>query len=73
MPRFLIWSNEHRAWWRPNSQGYTADIGMAGVYTEDSMREICAGATLHWDQAPNELPVRAEDLPDDARIALGVE
>lgn len=28
----FIWSEEHKMWWRPNSQGYTTEISDAGVY-----------------------------------------
>jgi hypothetical protein len=28
----LIWSGEHRAWWRPNSRGHTVCISAAGRY-----------------------------------------
>jgi hypothetical protein len=28
----LIWSGEHRAWWRPNCSGYTTEREMAGLY-----------------------------------------
>jgi hypothetical protein len=28
-----IWSDEHKAWWRPNCQGYTAYATDAGIYT----------------------------------------
>lgn len=59
---YLIWSNEYRAWWRPNARGYTLSIGRAGRYT----REL---ALLHCrvrDQADGEplpeIPVRVEDL-----------
>jgi hypothetical protein len=29
---FLIWSNEHRMWWRANECGYTDSIEEAGRY-----------------------------------------
>jgi hypothetical protein len=28
----VIWSGEHKAWWRPDSSGYTTKIEDAGVY-----------------------------------------
>lgn len=28
----LIWSNEHRAWWKPDGMGYGRDILEAGIY-----------------------------------------
>lgn len=31
----LIWSGEHRAWWRANGNGYTTVREDAGVYTRD--------------------------------------
>ena len=29
----VIWSGEHRAYWRPNGEGYTPDIFEAGIWT----------------------------------------
>lgn len=29
---FVIWSNEHQAWWRPNEVGYADNLAEAGVY-----------------------------------------
>lgn len=59
---YLIWSNEHSAWWRPNSRGYTLDVGKAGRYTRLDALKHCAIR----DQTPGEplpeLPVRLEDL-----------
>lgn len=35
---WLIWSNEHNAWWAPNSLGYTPSITKAGRYTLEDTR-----------------------------------
>ena len=71
---YLIWSNEHRGWWLPNSNGYTADIKLAGIYCRDEALDIVRDATrFQWgDGVPNELPVSTDDLPDDARVLLGL-
>ena len=37
---WLVWSNEHNAWWRPKSRGYTDDIRAAGIYTHARAHEI---------------------------------
>lgn len=41
--KFLIWSWEHRGWWRPKSYGYTADWRDAGRYSWDQAAEIVIG------------------------------
>lgn len=41
---YLIWSNEHHAWWRANSQGYARSIKEAGLYTRDEAIGIAANA-----------------------------
>jgi hypothetical protein len=38
--RYVIWSNEHQAWWRPNSHGYTRWIEDAGRYARDEAVSI---------------------------------
>ena len=43
---FLIWSNEHRAWWRPAERGYTDAIEEAGRYPRSQAESIVARATL---------------------------
>lgn len=38
--KVLIWSNEHSAWWRPNSQGYAINLACAGLYERAEAEEI---------------------------------
>lgn len=44
--QYLIWSNEHRAWWRADHNGYTSFIEEAGRYTEDAASSIVKQATV---------------------------
>ncbi len=39
-----IWSFEHNAWWRANSQGYTSYESRAGLYDRDKALSIVASA-----------------------------
>lgn len=32
MMKYVIWSHEHRAWWRPDHLGYTTELREAGRY-----------------------------------------
>lgn len=43
---WLVWSNEHNAWWAPEERGYTQDMDLAGRYTEERADEICATAAI---------------------------
>lgn len=76
--RFLIWSNEHRMWWRPNQRGYTDAIEEAGRYDRAEGEDIVARATLDgrlthprvnpvtgepYAQPPEVLVLAPEDLP----------
>lgn len=45
-PLFLIWSEEHGAWWRPGRWGYTQRIREAGQYPKAIADEIVAGANF---------------------------
>jgi hypothetical protein len=42
--RWLIWSNEHGAWWNPIWSGYTFDVAQAGRYSLSEAKKICGGA-----------------------------
>lgn len=65
----MIWSNEHRAWWRPNSAGYTINEADAGSYSWDEAIKICRSARDGWRRGsvPPEIPVREADV--DAVLA----
>lgn len=43
--RWLVWSNQHGMWWRPNRSGYTAFIEEAGRYSRAEAERIVAQAT----------------------------
>ena len=62
---YLIWSNEHQLWWRPNNRGYRSDLNQAGRYARSEALEICATARGGWGdgvgKVPDEIPVREGD------------
>lgn len=47
MPGYLIWSNEHRMWWRPDGRGYTDSLDEAGRYVRETAERIVADATCN--------------------------
>lgn len=38
---WLVWSNEHNAWWNPNGCGYTPSAAKAGRYSQAVADRIC--------------------------------
>jgi hypothetical protein len=64
MSGYLIWSNEHRAWWGKNSQGYVRSVLKAGMYSRDEAIDICKNALSGSGDIPNELPVSLADADD---------
>lgn len=54
--KYLIWSNEHNAWWRPNGNGYTKSIEEAGRYTFERAAEICRDANWYRPQESKAAP-----------------
>ena len=44
---YMIWSHEHRMWWRPDRQGYTGVVAEAGTYTPEEAIDI-AGNGIPW-------------------------
>ena len=61
---YLIWSNEHRMWWKPARRGYTEGLALAGRYTREEALQICKDAlpTAGHLGVISEIPVREEDL-----------
>lgn len=41
---YLIWSEEHGAWWRPARAGYTTSMAKAGRYTHKDALAIVDNA-----------------------------
>lgn len=60
---YLIWSNEHRAWWRPNSRGYTVELEAAGRYSRAEAISIAANARDGWrkGEPPPEIALPERD------------
>ncbi len=60
---YLIWSNEHKAWWRENSAGYTVHLEDAGRYSRGEAITICQSAHDGWrkEKAPPEMPIPEAD------------
>lgn len=65
MSEYLIWSNEHHAWWRPEKAGYTFFIEVAGRYSRTEAMSICADARIGWTRGPlPEIPLLAADIEE---------
>ncbi len=56
MKAWLIWSHEHKAWWKPGGLGYTKDRREAGRFMQSEAAQICfeANLTLIGPQTPDE-------------------
>ena len=69
---YLVWSNEHHAWWRPNSRGYAKSIEDAGVYSREEAMDIAGTSRNGWtvDHTPDEIPVAVSDIPERMRAAI---
>lgn len=61
MADWLVWSNEHRGWWKPGGWGYTTSTAQAGRFTEEQAQVICSNANIVPRDPPNEIMVLAPD------------
>lgn len=62
-PAYLVWSNEHRAWWGAEQRGYTRVIERAGRYARDEAYAIAAKRGGGWqaDSNPAEIALPEAD------------
>lgn len=65
MSLYLVWSNEHRAYWRPNKSGYTTNWLEAGRYSADDAAECCSRRTWEPCKPPPEVMILAPDSERD--------
>lgn len=56
---WLVWSNEHQRWWKPNWRGYTSIIGEAGRYPKRVADQIVRDA--NYGPMINEVAVLAPE------------
>jgi hypothetical protein len=57
---YLIWSIEHRGWWKASRFGYTTVTYDAGRFSEREARAICEQANAHAKPGePEEIMVPA--------------
>lgn len=54
---WIVWSNDHEAWWGPKRSGYFTDIASAGRYTYAEAVKICASRSesMTYPSLPPEL------------------
>ena len=61
---YLIWSNEHRGWWREGSRGYTRGLRDAERFDREVALRTCRDAipTARHIGYISEIPVRLADI-----------
>jgi hypothetical protein len=65
---YLVWSNEHRAWWKPEERGYTRKVSRAGRYSREVAFKIAATRGGGWpvDGNPYEIAIPERDAVEQA-------
>lgn len=60
---YVIWSNEHSAWWGADMCGYRASLSSAGRYSREDALGICTGARggRYYNDNPTEIPLLLKD------------
>jgi hypothetical protein len=73
MSAYLVWSNEHRAWWRQNGSGYTQDVWTAGRYDEAQAIEACTRRSWEPGRPPPEVKVLAPESGQDTFTVADIQ
>lgn len=69
MRKFLIWSEEHGAWWAPDRWGYTHSIIKAGRYTAEQAINICAHANVGgFNEIAIPVPEGVPERVDESKV-----
>ena len=70
--KYLVWSNEHRGWWKPTRHGYTTRTDKAGHFSFEAAMDITTNANRHLRPGddPNEIMLPA---PSRDQIRLDLE
>ena len=65
---YLIWSNEHCAWWAPNRCGYTREADRAGRYDRSEAMRIAGTGRGGWmlEKNPSEIAIPEADALEQA-------
>lgn len=50
MTTYLIWSDEHKAWWAPDGCGYVQTVREAGRYDAENAARIIANDIMHEER-----------------------
>jgi hypothetical protein len=74
---YLIWSHQHRGWWRPAAWGYTGSLFEAGRFTQAAAdKELGWAEHREWleDGRPHEVVITAPSLAEmtDVNVLLTV-
>ena len=52
---YVIWSYEHKGWWKPNRWGYTSNLREARKYNEEEIKDILGVA--NYEKQINEVAI----------------
>ena len=61
---YLVWSNEHGAWWRTHAHGYTLHLKEAGRFTRKEAISYSKARDWRPGERLPELPVLEDDVKE---------